>query len=63
MYSPRNMVKVIELRRMGRTVHVKGTVKEMHGGLFREIPNARDHFARPMHRSEVTIKTNFKEIK
>jgi hypothetical protein len=57
------MVKVIELRRMGRTVHVKGTVKEMHGGLFREIPNARDHFARPMHRSEVTIKTNFKEIK
>lgn len=56
MYSPPNMVKAIELGRMSRTVHVKGTVKEIHGGLWREIPNAREHFTGPMHRSEVTTK-------
>jgi len=50
------MVKAIELGRMSRTVHVKGTVKEIHGGLWREIPNAREHFTGPMHRSEVTTK-------
>ena len=55
------MVKVIELRRMRRTVRVNGTAKEMHGGLWREIPNARDHFARSMHRSEVTIKIILKK--
>jgi hypothetical protein len=55
------MVKVMELGRMRRTVHEKGTVKEMHGGLWREIPNARDHFARPMHRSEVTIRIILKK--
>jgi hypothetical protein len=50
------MVKATELGRMSRTVRVKGTVKEIHGGLWREIPNARELFTGPMHRSEVTIK-------
>jgi len=42
-------------------VQVKSTVKEMHGGLWREILNARDLFARPMHRREVTIKIILKK--
>jgi len=44
-------------------VHVKGTVKEMQAGLWREIPNARDHFARSAHRSEVTTKIILKKIR
>jgi hypothetical protein len=42
-------------------VHVNGIVDEMHGTLWREIPNARDHIARPMRTSEVTIKIILKK--